>query len=158
MDIPYPPEAWRRLGKELERRRGQLGYGFRQRGIFLRDRGGTMSEKTLARLERGERMAYPDATIAAVEALYGWEPGSVQRVLDGESPVLTVPDPAHGQIPGLIRQLWPDQAERLWSYSHVRTIWQTPRLPEDAKVALTHSFAVTLENSSHNGGRVRRLA
>lgn len=86
MDNTYPPEAWRRLGKALEKRRGQLGYGYRQRGNFLRDRNGTLSAKTLARVERGERGDYPDATIAALEALYGYAPGSFAAILSGREP------------------------------------------------------------------------
>lgn len=88
MDKTYPPEAWRRLGKLLEQRRGQLGYGFRQREQFLRDRGGPPpSLKTLARLERGERTAYPDSTVTLLESLYGYEPGSFEAVLRGGEPV-----------------------------------------------------------------------
>jgi hypothetical protein len=83
MDRPHPPDAWKRLGEALEQRRGQLGYGYRQRGKFARERGSNLSVKTLARLERGERGDYPPDTIAAAEALYGWEPGSIARVLNG---------------------------------------------------------------------------
>jgi len=88
MDKAYPPEAWKRLGRELERRRGQLGYGFRQRENFLRDRGGPPpSLKMIARLERGERTSYPAATITALESLYGYAPGSFEAILEGREPV-----------------------------------------------------------------------
>ena len=83
MDNSHPAEAWGRLGKALEQRRGQLGYGYRQRGTFLRDSGVNLSVKTIARLERGERGAYPDATIAAIESLYRVQRGSVEAVLCG---------------------------------------------------------------------------
>lgn len=87
MDKAYPPEAWKRLGEVLEVRRGQLGYGFRQREQFLRDRGGPPpSVKTLARLERGERDAYPPATVTRLESLYGYAPGSFEAVLAGGEP------------------------------------------------------------------------
>lgn len=86
MDKQYPPEAWRRLGKALEARRAALGYGFRQRERFLADNGGPPpSAKMLARLERGERASYPDSTIARLESLYGYAPGSFEALLaDGE--------------------------------------------------------------------------
>src|SRR5215831_15388747 len=79
----YPPTAWLRLGQDLERRRGQLGYGYRQRGRFARERGSTLSVKTLARLENGERDSYPPVTLAAVETLYGLAPGSIEDHLAG---------------------------------------------------------------------------
>ena len=81
MDNTYPAEAWGRLGKALERRRGQLGYGYRQRGTFLRDSGVSLSDKTLARLERGERDSYPDATVSMIERIYKVKPGSVEAFL-----------------------------------------------------------------------------
>jgi hypothetical protein len=82
----YPPEAWERLGEALRKRRGQLGYGFRQRGDFARDRGAKLSTKTLARLELAQRDAYPDDTLAAVEVIYRWQPGSAEAVLRGGEP------------------------------------------------------------------------
>lgn len=88
MDKTYPPEAWKRLGAVLEARRGQLGYGFRRREQFLQDRGGPPpSVKTLARLERGERASYPPATVARLESLYGYAPGSIDAILAGRDPV-----------------------------------------------------------------------
>jgi hypothetical protein len=93
MDKTYAPEAWRRLGKVLEQRRGALGYGYRQRGRFLRERGGghPPSEKMLARLERGERASYPDSTIRLLETLYDFGPGSFEAILRGEEPPSAVP-------------------------------------------------------------------
>lgn len=102
MDSTYPPQAWKRLGELLERRRGELGYGFRQREQFLRDRGGPPpSLKTVARLERGERAAYPPATVALLESLYDVPPGSFERALSGGSlePPAPVPDPVRAVPP-----------------------------------------------------------
>lgn len=83
----YPPDAWRRLGRLLERRRGELGYGFRQRARFVRDGGdGLISVKTISRLENGERDSYPESTIGTVEAIYRWLAGSVESVLEGGDP------------------------------------------------------------------------
>ncbi len=95
MDKQYPPDAWKRLGKALEARRGELGYGFRQRGKFLDDRGGAPpSVKTLARLERGERTAYPDATVTRLESLYAITPGSFEAFLASGKPLQAIPRPA----------------------------------------------------------------
>jgi transcriptional regulator with XRE-family HTH domain len=91
----FPHEAWIRLGKALERRRGQLGYGFRKRRQFAEGKG--LSAKTLSRLEHAERDAYPDDTIALAEVIYRWEPGSAEAVLRGGEPV-----PSPGS-PGALR-------------------------------------------------------
>lgn len=95
MDKTYPPDAWKRLGKTLEARRGELGYGFRQREKFLADRGGPPpSPKMLARLERGERDSYPDATVRRLETLYQYAPGSFEAILaGGEGTPLPAPAP-----------------------------------------------------------------
>jgi len=104
MDKAYPPEAWKRLGKVLEARRGQLGYGFRQRANFLADNGGPPpSAKTLARLERGERYTYPPATVTRLEALYQYDPGSFEAVLAGGDPVPL----AAGARPAAVRAVPP---------------------------------------------------
>lgn len=83
MDIHATPDAWARLGRALELRRGQLGYGHGGRGRFVRDRGALLSAKTIARLERGERPAYPAATLAVAEEMYRLVPGSIERSLAG---------------------------------------------------------------------------
>jgi hypothetical protein len=96
----YPQDAWQRLGRALELRRWQLGYGHRQRGRFARARGSAVSDKTLARLERGERDAYPDATLAHAEALYGLAPGAIRRYLaGGELEVTDDPGTVSGLTP-----------------------------------------------------------
>ncbi len=90
----FPPEAWRRLGLALERRRAELGYGFRQRGRFAHEQGGgQLSIKTISRLEKGERDSYPEATVATAEAMYRWAPGSFASVLAGGEPDPLVSEP-----------------------------------------------------------------
>jgi hypothetical protein len=96
MDKTYPPDAWKRLGKALEARRGELGYGFRRRRDFLADRGGPPpSEKMLARLERGERTSYPPATAGRLESLYELAPGAFEAFLQagGDKPLEPLPSP-----------------------------------------------------------------
>ena len=97
----YPYESWLRLGRMLERRRGELGYVFRQRARFTRERGGgKLSVKTISRLEKGERTAYPQSTIGTIEAMYQWSPGSVESVLRGGEPnaLLVAPATAASRI------------------------------------------------------------
>jgi hypothetical protein len=121
----YPHEAWQRLGRALERRRGELGYVFRQRGRFVRERGaGMISVKTISRLEKGERSSYPEATVGVVEVMYQWAPGSFESVLQGgePDPLMTAPapgrdptptDPAPDHVP-------PTSGERIASWVYVR--------------------------------------
>jgi hypothetical protein len=117
----YPHEAWRRLGRALERRRGELGYGFRQRGRFARERGGgKLSVKTISRLEKGERDSYPEATIGTAEGMYMWAPGSFDSVLRGGSPDPLVVPPPPRRDPITTGQAPPTPGERIAGWVYVR--------------------------------------
>ena len=87
MDSKYPPEAWQRLGKALQRVRGEQGYGYRQRPAFHADRSdpGRISLKMIERLEHGARAAWPDGTVALLEAMYWLPPGSFKGFLDADA-------------------------------------------------------------------------
>lgn len=117
----YPYEAWVRLGRMLERRRGELGYGFRQRVRFARECGGAkISVKTISRLEKGERDSYPESTVGTVETMYQWAPGSVESVLRGgePNPLLIAPPPGRNPITSAYAP--PTSGERLASWVFVR--------------------------------------
>src|SRR5260370_39635619 len=118
----YPHEAWQRLGRALERRRGELGYGFRQRGRFTRERGGgRISIKTISRLEKGERASYPQATVGAAETIYQRAPGSFEAVLrGGDRRPLAVTQPAPRRNPLTTGHAPPPPRERLASWVYVR--------------------------------------
>ncbi len=118
----YPHEAWQRLGRALERRRGELGYGFRQRGRFTRERGGgRISIKTISRLEKGERASYPQATVGAAETIYQWAPGSFEAVLRGGDPrPLAVIPASPRRNPLTTEHAPPTPGERLASWVYVR--------------------------------------
>ena len=64
----------------MENHHGQLGYGYRQRGTFLRDSGVSLSDKTRP-AGTGRAGHLPDPTIAMIERIYRVKPGSVQAVL-----------------------------------------------------------------------------
>jgi hypothetical protein len=149
----HPKQAWKDLGARLEQRRGQLGYGYRQRGAFVSDRGGTMSVKTIARLERGERDSYPPATIASFEALYAWRPGSIERVLSGGEPELAGP---HGgdRILALISSAWGDFAS---APQHVREFALDQRWDEPFRYEWITDYIRRDPARGHNGGSTGRL-
>jgi hypothetical protein len=117
----YPYEAWLRLGRMLERRRGELGYGFRQRARFARERGsGKISVKTISRLEKGERDSYPESTVGTVETMYKWAPGSVESVLMGGEPNALLIASLPGRNPITTAYAPPTSGERLASWVFVR--------------------------------------
>ena len=117
----YPHEAWLRLGRMLERRRGELGYGFRHRARFVRERGsGKISAKTISRLEKGQRESYPESTIGAVERMYQWGPGSVESVLRGGEPHALLVSPPAGRNPITTVYAAPTPGERLAGWVFVR--------------------------------------
>jgi hypothetical protein len=114
-------EAWLRLGRMLERRRGELGYGFRQRARFARERGGgNISVKTISRLEKGERGYYPESTVGTVETMYQWAPGSVESVLLGGEPTVLLTALPPGRNPITTAYAPPTSGERLASWMFVR--------------------------------------
>ena len=116
----YAPDAWRRLGRLLERRRGELGYGFRQRARFVRDSGGGLiSVKTISRLENGERDSYPESTVGTVEAIYRWSAGSLESVLRGGDPIPLPSQPAARDV--LTNpEVPPSVGERIAGWVYVR--------------------------------------
>jgi len=82
-----PVEACQRLGRMLERRRGELGYGFGQRARFVREHGGgRISVAAVRRIEVGERATLPETIVGLIEAMYQWSPGSVELALSGGQP------------------------------------------------------------------------
>lgn len=117
----HDSESWLRLGRVLERRRGELGYGFRQRARFVRERGGgRISVKTISRLEKGERGSYPESTIGTIEAMYRWSPGSVEAVLMGGEPNPILVAPPADRNPITLAYTPPTPGERLASWVYVR--------------------------------------
>lgn len=80
----YPPEAWERLGRLLEERRGELNPEWANRAQFLRDTG--MNKKLVERLELAKPGQYRPATLAKVSVAYGWTGDSIRRILAGGQP------------------------------------------------------------------------
>ncbi len=94
--------GWGRVGAAVvERRRVR---GFRTQADFATALG--VSRRTVAALERGEH-PMSDDTVAAVERVLRWEPGSIDRILAGGAPS----DDNAGELRH-IAAVWPNLDER----------------------------------------------
>lgn len=71
-------DGWERLGRRIAVERGRR---WRSRAAFARAAG--VSSRVVDDLENGRRNNYSDATLGAIEATLGWEPGTAQRVVEG---------------------------------------------------------------------------
>lgn len=79
--------AWQRLGELLVARRTELGHP--KRLPFAKHHGLT-HDRTLSDLENARRTrleGFDPATLAQVEQIYQWAPGSIRKVLAGGDPV-----------------------------------------------------------------------
>lgn len=79
-----PAASRQRLGALLIRRRIEMDPRYRKRTVFAQERG--LHWRLLYDIEKARRDTFSDETIAAVEAAYQWQEGSVARVLDGGDP------------------------------------------------------------------------
>lgn len=71
-------QGWERLGRLVASERGRH---WRSRQAFARAAG--VSVRVLDDIEKGRRANYSEATLAAIEAALGWEPGTCRRVVEG---------------------------------------------------------------------------
>lgn len=73
--------AWKRLGDLLMRRRVEIDPRYRNRRVFVAERG--MDYRMVNTVERGQRSNYEPQTIAAFEEAYQLAPGAIARTLNG---------------------------------------------------------------------------
>ena len=85
MVMPRTHEDWPRLASYVVSAR--IAAGFKDRRALSAASG--VTDRTLGKLENGQHVS-PD-TLAAVEQAVGWEPDSARLVLQGDSPVRTLP-------------------------------------------------------------------
>ncbi len=85
---------WARLADRLISRSAELRYGGKRRAAFARDHG-LSHTRTIDDLENARRTNYEDATLADVERIYRWKPGSIKAVLAGGEPT-PIPDASGG--------------------------------------------------------------
>jgi hypothetical protein len=84
MAVAAPSQAWERLGRLLLERRIQIDRRYRNRRLFVAERG--LNYKLISDIERHKRTDFGDDTIIAIEMAYAWETGSIGRVLKGGDP------------------------------------------------------------------------
>ena len=78
-------EDWQRLGDYVVARR--IALGMRDRRTLAAATG--VTERTLGKVETGKRVSA--GTLAALENLFGWAPGSCRHILAGGEPVTRLP-------------------------------------------------------------------
>lgn len=76
--------TWRRLGELLTARRVALGGANRTR--FMEEQGVVKQSRIISDIELGKRTNYERGTLSLIEHVYGWKPGSIERVLRGGDP------------------------------------------------------------------------
>lgn len=76
--------AWERLGDLLVQRRVELSARFRNLRTFSKDR--EINYRLAWDAEHAARTNYERPTLGFIELAYGWEAGSIRRVLDGGEP------------------------------------------------------------------------
>lgn len=94
--------GWRRLARVIEEEAAALRLSY----PALARRSG-FSVRTLDDLRAGVRTSYRPDTLGQLESGLAWEPGSIERVLAGLSPVRK-PDPDLARIHHAWRNLSPD--------------------------------------------------
>jgi transcriptional regulator with XRE-family HTH domain len=90
-------ENWRRLADYVVA--GRVALGMRDRRSLAAATG--VTERTLGKLENGQRVSA--STLAAIEIVLGWAPGSCRRILAGGDPSAgsEAPDTAEDADPTL---------------------------------------------------------
>ena len=98
-------QDWERLGRLLTARRIELGFPVRSKFADARN---LTHSRTVSDIENAKRDNFEPATLALVEQLYEWAPGSIDAVLHGGEPsplnsatrstedVTSAPDDARG--------------------------------------------------------------
>ena len=86
--MTHDPTAWTKLGKAIRGDRELQGLTRDELAAKVAERGGAVSTKTIANLEKGDapKRGVKPPSVERVAAALGWVPGSVDRILGGEPP------------------------------------------------------------------------
>jgi transcriptional regulator with XRE-family HTH domain len=93
-------QGWTHLGEiiQRERKRRRLTQAQFADAIGLKPR-------TISNIERAAKESYDPSTIDAIELAMRWQVGSVDRVVNGQSPILE--REAEDALTERMRELWP---------------------------------------------------
>lgn len=144
--------AQKRLGELLTQARVELDLRYRNRALFARER--NLNERLVQDAETGYRGGFRPATKFAIERAYGWEVGSIDRVLAGGDPVpLTRVRPE--DVLDLVRQAWGDVD---YAPAFIQRIFRSERWSAEEKLSLIQSYIDSIQNPGNPGdGEEREL-
>jgi hypothetical protein len=139
---------WDRLGKLLEQRRVEMDPRWRDLTLFASERG--LDWRMAWDVEHNKRTNYRRVTRVAIEVAYGWEPGSIERVLNGGDPVKDAPaGPEPGAGADFVRSRWPGLVLPARDAQLVREIWATP--PEYMTLATKQNLTTVIAEKAAGG-------
>ena len=154
-----PEDRWQLLGPLLIQRRTALDPRYHNRTTFAEVTG--LNYRVVYDIEEARRTNFGGSILAAIEAAYRLEPGSIARFLTGApldvqpsaggrdstvTPVPEPPAPVHSDVPALnrlpVKQRFIDEvradleARKPPQGAWEETIWNDTRVPFDDKVFL----------------------
>lgn len=102
-------------------------------------------------IENAKRTNYRRSTLAAIEAAYGWAPGSIDAVLRGREPVLTDQPRVEDDDPrpALLRDLV--SVSEWESDEQLRSLWDLDRLSPLARVGVIAEYLDRLREDQEAG-------
>lgn len=140
--MPSAPAPWRRLGRLLEEQRGRIEPNAKK---FAARTG--LNYRLIYDIEHAARTNYRPAKLAEVEHAYQWEPGSIQRVLDGGDPTPRTDTPR-----------LPDSSEFVINMNDQRElqIWASTALSEEERMDFILQLRERDRIRNQSGGQEKR--
>ena len=139
--------AQKRLGRLLRQARVEKALKYKDRALFARETG--LNIRLIQDIETGYRPTFRDDTKLALEMAYGWQPGSIDRVLDGGDPVKAIQVPP--RVLTLITETW-----GTWDGApeHIRTFAEADQFPEEFRLRMITGY---IERDPAQQAAARRL-
>lgn len=141
-----------RLGEKIRKARADAGMTATAAAAHA-----DMSPTTWGRIERGENVSVRPNTYAAIERVLGWEPGSIEIVLEGGDPTPATSAPGRRAAPPPPSVVAVDHITA-WEQQIIDEIWAHPALSEDQKEELTARARARAAEARTLEDRLRRTA